>query len=144
MEDLDSAPYSPIDFGVLAAGALGFTVALAWNDAVSVAVRGAGAAPVANFGAASPVAGVGVGAAALHAAVVTALVVVIAFVINSIARAAHSRHARHAAEHAAEHDAELKRDAERERVAELGRDAARGAERRPRSIVRLWSPTGTQ
>ena len=127
MADPDPGGSSPIDFGILAAGALGFTVALAWNDAVSVAVRGSGITP--------GLADVGVGAAILHAAVVTALVVVIAFVINSIARAAHAherldvRHERH------------ERLDVREREEYMsGVPESRGAG--SRSIVRLWSPEG--
>lgn len=115
MADPDPGGSSPIDFGILAAGALGFTVALAWNDAVSVAVRGTGITP--------GLADVSVGAAMLHAAVVTALVVVIAFVINSIARAAHVRHVH-------EH--------EREHLSSVHETRAPAS----RSIVRLWSPEG--
>ena len=126
----DPHPYaSPIDFGVLAAGALGFTVALAWNDAVSVAVRGSGVSGAPGLG------GAGAGAAALHAAVVTALVVVIAAAINAVARAAHVRHDGH----------ENDRRVAAARVLGAGFTSAGAVAdintgRPPRPVVRLWSP----
>jgi hypothetical protein len=124
----------PIDFGILATGALGFTVALAWNDAVSIAVRGTDI-----FGA--PGRG-GVGAAALHAAIVTVLVILVAVAVNTVARivhhasgGAHSDHIDHSSG-----DAEARRMQAYDAIAFRTSSKPDQPAKRPRSVVRLWSP----
>ena len=142
----------PIDFGILATGALGFTIALAWNDAVSIAVRGTDI-----FGA--PGRG-GVGAAALHAAIVTALVIVIAVAVNAVARAAHTHHTSHGdtggdtshahgdtggdtggdTAHGDTGGDTARRLQAYDAIAFRTRSGSDQPARRPRPVVRLWSP----
>jgi hypothetical protein len=125
----------PVDFGILATGALGFTIALAWNDAVSIAVRGTDIFGAPSHG--------GAGAAALHAAVVTVLVIAVAVALNTVARIAHYRVA-------SSRDADGADPASRGQAlnntssdsinAIAFRPHGPGSGQRPRSVVRLWSP----
>jgi hypothetical protein len=111
-----------ISFSTLTAGALGFALALAWNDAISKAVR-------AVFGPGDERAAVRV--TFVYALVVTLLVILIVAIIDRTRRHAHERNGTHGHHAKARELRDRKPDCD-----ECARHCGVA------SIVRFWEPPG--